>query len=77
LGLLPRNLKDVQFLGKYLGYTDFFFGEIIDKSDFTSTTFETAATAWMTLKEFMVKGRNIHRHVIKDMANRLKVREQA
>jgi 8-oxo-dGTP pyrophosphatase MutT (NUDIX family) len=65
LGLKPKNVKKVKYLGKFLGYTEVFYGEIIDKDNFTEFTYETEETKWMTVEEFLESGRKIHRPIVK------------
>ena len=60
LGLKASNLKSKTYLGRFLGYTDVYYGEIIDKDDFDETTYETAETKWMPIEEFLKVGRSIH-----------------
>jgi 8-oxo-dGTP pyrophosphatase MutT (NUDIX family) len=65
LGLVPSNLRNLEYLGKFLGYTDIFYGEIEDKNNFGETTYETGATKWMTIEEFLSSGRGLHKPIIK------------
>lgn len=60
LGLKRDNLKNSVYLGRFLGYTDVFYGEVIDKDDFGKTTYETKEARWMPLAEFLKVGRSIH-----------------
>ena len=72
LGLLSRNVKSIHLLGRFMGYTDIFYGEIKDKNDFISTTYETGETAWMTQDDFASTGRTLHRHVVEKLLKEIK-----
>lgn len=65
LGLFEPNTRNRINLGTFLGRTAFFVAEVIDKDKFGDTTFETAATKWMTPEEFQKEGRALHRSVVK------------
>lgn len=67
LGLRKNNLISVYHLGKFLGYTDVYFGEVKNMEDFDETTYETAETTWMTPAEFLKSGRSIHIPIVKSM----------
>lgn len=65
LGLKYSNIEDISYLGTFLGYTDVYYGKVIDKNDFQETTYETGETAWMTVEEFLDKGRDLHKPLFK------------
>jgi 8-oxo-dGTP pyrophosphatase MutT (NUDIX family) len=72
LGLLRRNMREQEYLGCYLGYTEVYYSEIIDKDDFTETTYETSETTWMTLDEFLKCGRGIHKKIFREFVGKVK-----
>lgn len=66
LGLFQPNIDgQIKFLGQFLGRTDMYIAKIKEKNMFGDTTYETAATKWMTPEEFNQSGRDIHKPVIK------------
>ena len=71
LGLKPHNVINVTYLGTFLGYTEVFYGQILDVSDFGETTHETAETIWMPPDKFLEVGRKIHRPIIKAFLSKL------
>lgn len=66
LGLITRNLKNLKFLGEYLGRTSVYMGEVRDPRLFNPPHFETSETIWMSLVEFQESGRSLHVHIIQD-----------
>lgn len=65
LGLFTGNVKNVVSLGKFLGRTTFFIGEVEDKQLFGDPDFETEEVRWMTVDEFMQHGRGLHKPIVK------------
>ena len=71
LGLFPGNLKSVTALGKFLGRTTMYMGEVEDKELFGDPHFETGAVKWMTLDEFLREGRGLHKPVVKAVMRKI------
>lgn len=65
IGLVRTNIVKVEHLGTFLGYTDIFYGEVKDEDNFVGTTYETAEAYWISVSEFLEKGRDIHKPIIK------------
>jgi|TARA_R110000851_G_scaffold152407_1_gene294028 8-oxo-dGTP pyrophosphatase MutT (NUDIX family) len=65
LGLLSDNIISGVHLGCFLGYTEVYYGEVIDRDNFIETTYETSETAWMTIGEFLQYGRKLHKPIFK------------
>lgn len=65
LGLIKSNLNFFDNLGKFLGYTEVYYGEVFDMDNFGEYCFETSSTKWMTFEEFYKEGRSIHIPVIR------------
>jgi len=69
LGLLAHNIVSIKYLGKYLGYTDIYYGQIKNKNDFITPMYETGETAWMTINKFFEIGRPIHKPIFNELLN--------
>ena len=65
LGLFSGNVSSVHSLGKFLGRTTIYIGEIEDRDLFGDPHFETGDTRWMTADEFQQEGRGLHKPVVK------------
>lgn len=65
LGLVQKNIKNIDDLGFVLGRTRLFICEVLDKDNFIEPHFETESVIWMTEREFMQFGRDIHISVIR------------
>lgn len=68
LGLRKRNIRDLTFLGTFLGRTSVFLAGVKDVTDFGEPHFETAETAWLTLSEFEQQGRSLHTPILREAA---------
>ena len=66
LGLKKSNLETIEYLGKFLGYTDIYYGRVINKDDFDPYNYETGDTKWMNIDEFLKIGRSIHIPIIRE-----------
>lgn len=64
LGLFMGNVLFTEELGVFMGRTTVFVSKVKNKGMFGEPSFETQDTRWMTLEEFMVDGRELHRPVI-------------
>jgi 8-oxo-dGTP pyrophosphatase MutT (NUDIX family) len=71
IGLLASNVVSVHYLGRYLGRTSIFYGEIKDKNNFIDTTYETDVTKWMSIEEFLKDGRDIHKFILRELREEL------
>ena len=71
LGLVAYNIKFETFaeLGVRLGRTHFFYLEVYNKEDFIEFCEETERTEWMTFEDFMYRGRDIHRDIVREIHN--------
>ena len=66
LGLFEGNIKSTRSMGSpMLGRTYFYVVEIKNKDMFGDPHFETKDTRWMSEKEFMDEGRDLHKPIIK------------
>jgi|AntRauTorcE11897_2_1112592.scaffolds.fasta_scaffold00240_20 8-oxo-dGTP pyrophosphatase MutT (NUDIX family) len=65
VGLVESNVCSVEPLGNFLGYTEIFYGLIKDPTNFTETTYETGASYWMAVEDFLLEGRDIHKPIVK------------
>jgi 8-oxo-dGTP pyrophosphatase MutT (NUDIX family) len=66
VGLRRENIISYQHIGTFLGRTDVYIARIIDPTDFVPFHYETESIAWMTLDEFEVDGRELHRDLVRD-----------
>lgn len=66
LGLVPANLRTVEFLGDYLGRTAVYMGQVLDPDNFNDPHFETAETVWMSVPDFQTVGRSLHLPILQD-----------
>jgi 8-oxo-dGTP pyrophosphatase MutT (NUDIX family) len=64
LGIIPTNMKNIQFLGTYTGNTFYYTCEVINPDALIPYHFETGDICWMTPEEFMDHGRDIQRCII-------------
>ena len=65
LGLFRGNIKSYKQIPLELGKTTFFVAEIEDPELFGIPHFETGATKWLFLNEFLEQGRKLHKPVVK------------
>jgi len=72
LGLREQNLLDINYLGKFLGYTEIFYGQVKDQSDFGETTYETEVTLWLPPEKFFDIGRRIHFPIVREFLNKFR-----
>ncbi len=76
LGLFSGNVKRTTSLGgMMLGRTFFFVAEIENEDLFGDPHFETKETKWMTEREFMSVGRDLHKAVVKAAIRIIKEQE--
>lgn len=64
LGLFVGNVIRTEEVGVFMGRTTVYVAKVKDRAMFGEPSFETEETAWMTLKEFLEVGRNLHRPVV-------------
>ena len=64
LGLIPSNILKFVYLGVFFGRTHIYLIHVKDKNNFSQPTDETGEVKWLTSKEFMQCGRELHKHVI-------------
>lgn len=69
LGLKLDNLETSEYLGTFLGYTELYYGRIMDKDDFNPFHYETGETMWMDVNIFAKVGRGLHIPIIKHFAS--------
>lgn len=67
LGLIGGNIIHSQYYGIVLGKTHLYLAEVRSIDDFTTTTFETAETKWMSLEEFESEGRSLHKETVRSV----------
>lgn len=65
LGLFIGNIISIEELGTFLGRTTIYIGKVKRIDMFGEPTFETAATKWLTVDEFMEQGRDLHKPIVK------------
>jgi 8-oxo-dGTP pyrophosphatase MutT (NUDIX family) len=65
IGLFIGNVIKTDEVGQFMGRTTVYVCKVKDNSMFGEPSFETAATQWMTLEEFMSLGRELHKPVVK------------
>lgn len=66
LGLREDNVKWFYYLGERLGRTHMYICEVKSKEDFDEPHYETESTHWMSSDDFELRGRDIHRPVIRE-----------
>jgi 8-oxo-dGTP pyrophosphatase MutT (NUDIX family) len=64
LGLFIGNTVVTEEVGVFLGRTTMFVTKVIDQTMFGHPDFETESTKWMTLDQFMIEGRDLHKPVV-------------
>lgn len=64
LGLLVGNIIRAEEVGVFMGRTTVYVAKVKDRVMFGEPSFETDETAWMTVKEFLEIGRELHHHVV-------------
>ncbi len=65
LGLKEKNIKQLDYLGRFLGRTMVFLCEV-SNTDLDRPHFETFESVWMSLSDFLANGRSIHHNVVRD-----------
>lgn len=65
LGLLLGNIVCTREVGVFMGRTSVFVSKVIWRSMFGQPSDETDETMWLTLEEFNMVGRELHRPVVK------------
>ncbi len=65
VGLVADNIFGMWHVGNFLGRTDVYVAKIKDPSNFVQHHYETESTKWMTLDEFEVDGRELHRDLVR------------
>ena len=72
LGLKQSNLARIEPIGQYSTIM-FYIGQVLDQNDFdVFDPVETQETRWMTLKEYMEDGRQLHVPVVVDAVELIK-----
>lgn len=67
VGLFEGNMvEEPHHVGRFLGRTDVYVVKVFDDDMFGEPADETAETRWMTIEEFMVDGRPLHRPVVQE-----------
>lgn len=74
LGLFRGNIVHTHELGTFLGRTTVFIVEVKDPDAFGEPHFETGDTKWMTSKEFLHSGRDLHKPVVQAAVRYIKER---
>lgn len=74
LGLFRGNVTHTHELGMFLGRTTVFIVEIKDQEAFGEPHHETGETIWMTQKEFLHAGRDLHKPVVQAAVRYIKER---
>ncbi len=64
LGLFRGNIIKTEEVGTFMGRTAIFVSKIKHKDLFGEPSFETESTKWMTLEEFLMDGRDLHKPVV-------------
>lgn len=64
VGLFIGNTIFTEEVGVFMGRTSVYVTKVKDPDMFGEPDFETESTKWMTLEEFLVDGRPLHRPVI-------------
>lgn len=64
LGLFVGNTVFTEEVGVFMGRTTVFIAKIKDPNMFGEPDFETAETRWMTMEDFLIEGRELHRPVV-------------
>lgn len=73
LGLYKGNIDSMWKLGEFVGI-HMFVCNIKDKDMFGDPHYETKETLWLTHDEFMSKGRDIHKPIVKAAMRSIKKR---
>lgn len=78
LGLKLENIRYHQFVGNhYFNETHtVYIAKIKNKDDFNEPCYETGETIWMTPDQFEVDGRALHRELVRDAVDLIKLMEQ-
>lgn len=66
LGLFFGNVSLIKEIGTFLGRTTVYIAKVKDKTLFGEPSFETEEVAWMTLQEFLIAGRELHRPMVQE-----------
>ena len=65
IGLFVGNVIRTEQVGQFMGRTTVFVSKVKDENAFGDPHFETKDVTWMTLDEFLQKGRDLHKPVVK------------
>lgn len=76
LGLLEENILKLWYLGEFLKKNFFYVCKIKDPDNFGQPHFETGATCWMTLDQYIETGRPLHKGVVQS-AHRLIMKKES
>jgi len=80
-GLVPENLKkdtiQIGWSGTITGMDaryplTIFIGEVIDPKNFVKPGFEASKSGWLTLEQFLSKGRRSQQNIVKACASKIK-----
>jgi len=75
LGLFVGNIEDLYQVDVFLGRTYVYNAKVKDKDMFGLPHHETESTKWLTLEQFMIEGRDLHKPVIQ-AAHRAMVKKE-
>lgn len=64
VGLFVGNTLLIEEVGVFMGRTTVYVAKIKDPTMFGEPDFETESTKWMSLEEFLVDGRPLHKPVV-------------
>jgi 8-oxo-dGTP pyrophosphatase MutT (NUDIX family) len=64
LGLFIGNTILTEEIGVFMGRTTMYIAKVKNRDMFGEPDFETESTRWMTLEDFMLDGRELHRPVV-------------
>lgn len=64
VGLFIGNTLFTEEVGVFMGRTSVYITKVKDPDMFGEPDFETESTKWMTLEEFLIDGRALHRPVV-------------
>lgn len=78
LGLKSENIRYHQFVGNhYFNETHtVYIARIKDPNNFNTPCYETGETRWMTPQQFEDDGRQLHRELVRDAVDLIKIMEQ-
>ncbi len=67
LGLFVGNIIKTEEVGNFMGRTMVYVSKVKNKDMFGAYSDETDSTTWMTLDEFMDRGRDLHKPVVQSV----------